>query len=299
MTTTALQQQQGMGVLEQVVVQGDLSKLNTQDRVMYYRQVCQSVGLNPLTKPFEYISLNGKLRLYALRDATDQLRKINGVSIVIAAREVVEDCYVVIARATDKTGRHDESIGAVPIASLKGEFRSNAMMKAETKAKRRVTLSICGLGWLDETEAENIPSAQYPTIDDKIIQGDEKSLRSLEAPTESAPPDTGAPSSESSHPLVEPPPAGADPKPSKRPCAKCGEYQSSCDRQDCPNSKTTDQMTINADQVTELGDMIRELGLSKEKVCKSAGVTSLALMVQSDYDALKPKLLEMRAKKAV
>jgi hypothetical protein len=32
-------------------------------------------------------------------------------------------------------------------------------MKAETKAKRRVTLSICGLGLLDETEIETIPGA--------------------------------------------------------------------------------------------------------------------------------------------
>ncbi len=32
-----------------------------------------------------------------------------------------------------------------------------------TKAKRRVTLSICGLGWLDETEVESIPaSAKRP-----------------------------------------------------------------------------------------------------------------------------------------
>jgi hypothetical protein len=30
-------------------------------------------------------------------------------------------------------------------------------MKAETKAKRRVTLSICGLGLLDETEVETVP----------------------------------------------------------------------------------------------------------------------------------------------
>ena len=160
--STALATQGNMAVLEQVVIQGDLSKLNPADRVNYYKQVCESVGLNPLTKPFEYITLNGKLTLYARRDATDQLRKLNGVSIVIAAREVVEDCYVVTARATDKTGRHDESIGAVPIASLKGEFRSNAMMKAETKAKRRVTLSICGLGWLDETETDSIPQARYP-----------------------------------------------------------------------------------------------------------------------------------------
>jgi len=33
-------------------------------------------------------------------------------------------------------------------------------MKAETKAKRRVTLSIAGLGWLDETELDTIPHSR-------------------------------------------------------------------------------------------------------------------------------------------
>src|SRR6202020_1247291 len=35
-----------------------------------------------------------------------------------------------------------------------------AVMKAETKSKRRVTLSICGLGILDETEIETIPESK-------------------------------------------------------------------------------------------------------------------------------------------
>ena len=33
--------------------------------------------------------------------------------------------------------------------TLNGEDLANAMMKCETKAKRRVTLSICGPGMLD------------------------------------------------------------------------------------------------------------------------------------------------------
>ena len=48
----------------------------------------------------------------------------------------------------------------MPIDKVQGENRANAMMKAETKAKRRVTLSVCGLGMLDETEAE--PLAYTP-----------------------------------------------------------------------------------------------------------------------------------------
>lgn len=146
--------------IERVLIGGDLGKLNAEERVSYYRMVCESVGLNPLTKPFEYITLNGKLTLYARKDATDQLRNIHNISVTIAAREVAEDCYVVTARATTPANRTDESIGAVSIGNLKGEARANAMMKCETKAKRRVTLSICGLGILDETEIETIPSAK-------------------------------------------------------------------------------------------------------------------------------------------
>jgi hypothetical protein len=159
MTEMLPAQQLGAASLEQVLIGGDLSKLSAADRVMYYKAVCDSVKLNPLTKPFEYITLNGKLTLYARRDATDQLRQLHKVSIEIVAREVVEDCYVVTARATTPI-RQDESIGAVNIAGLKGDVRANAMMKAETKAKRRVTLSICGLGMLDETEVETIPGAR-------------------------------------------------------------------------------------------------------------------------------------------
>ena len=122
-------------------------------------------GFNPLTRPFDYLHLSGKLVLYAKRDATDQLRKIHGVSIEKLERETVEGIYVVTAYARDAQGRVDSSIGAVPIENLKGEARANSFMKAETKAKRRVTLSICGLGMLDETEVGSIPDAQPAKID--------------------------------------------------------------------------------------------------------------------------------------
>jgi hypothetical protein len=72
----------------------------------------------------------------------------------------VEDIYTVTARAEDMTGRTDESCGVVSLKGLMGEARSNKIMCAETKAKRRVTLSICGLGWLDETEVESQIQAQ-------------------------------------------------------------------------------------------------------------------------------------------
>lgn len=145
--------------MESLLIEGDLSKLNADEKLGYYKKLCESLGLNPLTKPFEYVKFQGKMILYARKDCTEQLRKIHGISLSITSREVLEGCYVVTVKATDKTGRTDESTGAVWLGDLKGEARANAILKSETKAKRRVTLSICGLGMLDENEIETIPGA--------------------------------------------------------------------------------------------------------------------------------------------
>src|SRR5215471_16423848 len=144
----------GLPAIENALIQGDLSRLSDQDRLAYYRKVCETTRLNPFTQPFEYITLNGKLRLYCRKEATDQLRQIHEVSLVIVDRRREGDVYLVTARATLPSGRTDESTGAVSIGNLKGDALANALMKAETKSKRRVTLSICGLGLLDESEVE-------------------------------------------------------------------------------------------------------------------------------------------------
>lgn len=154
-----------MQAMENVLVNGDLSRLSPQERLSYYRHVCQSVGLNPLTRPFDYLKLSGRLVLYARKDATDQLRKIHNVSIEITDRERLDDVYVVTAVARMPDGRVDSEIGAVNVQGLKGESLANALMKATTKAKRRVTLSICGMGMLDETETETIPQQQRQFVE--------------------------------------------------------------------------------------------------------------------------------------
>src|SRR5208282_1211833 len=78
--------------VEKVLIGGDLSPLTPEQRVDYYKKVCLSLGINPLTNPFAYILYKerdedeGKLALYALRACTDQLRKIHGVTVVSCKR---------------------------------------------------------------------------------------------------------------------------------------------------------------------------------------------------------------------
>ena len=148
-------------IMESVLIKGDLARLSPDERVTYYNAVCKSIGLNPLTQPLAYMNLQGRLQLYAKRDAADQLRRLRNVSVEILHQGLAEDLYSVHVQATDPTGRKDEDLGVVPLpANIKGEFRANMILKAVTKAKRRVTLSICGLGFLDETEVDSIPGAK-------------------------------------------------------------------------------------------------------------------------------------------
>lgn len=147
-------------IMERVLIAGDLSQLTPEERTSYYMQVCRSTGLNPLTRPFEYARLSGKTVLYARKDAADQLRRLHGVSLEITDRKMSGDLITVSVRASLPDGRHDEDIGALSSAGLKGEALANAIMKTITKAKRRATLSLCGLGLLDESEVEAVQAME-------------------------------------------------------------------------------------------------------------------------------------------
>jgi len=166
--STALAVNQNDAALAAIAAtKNDLSLLTEEQRAQLYSAVCQSVGINPLTSPFEYIKLNGKLTLYAKKGATDQIRESRGISITNIHKEVFEGVLMVTVSATDKTGRTDSDVGAVAIKGLQGEALANAHMKALTKAKRRVTLSLAGLGFLDDSEVDSIPAdrAQRVSVD--------------------------------------------------------------------------------------------------------------------------------------
>lgn len=147
-------------VVANLIIYGDLSKLTPVEKVDYYRGYCSRLGLDPYTKPFEILRLNGKEVLYCTRSGAQQLNKLYRVSHKIVARETMTDAgvYYVICQAVLPDGRCTESIGAVNVTALKGDALANSIMKAETKAKRRATLDLLGLGVLDESELDSIPA---------------------------------------------------------------------------------------------------------------------------------------------
>jgi len=181
-------QDQQASIANQLILQGDLSKLSANDKVRYYNGYCERMGLDPFTKPFDILRLNGKEVLYCTRSGTQQLNKLHKVSHTITSRDTNADAgvYIVTSKASLPDGRCTESIGAVNIAGLKGEMYANAIMKAETKAKRRATLDLLGLGVLDESEAETIPNASTVALQTMVEALPQMEVESVEVIEEDA-----------------------------------------------------------------------------------------------------------------
>lgn len=159
--------------VEQALLYNNVAQLKPEQRVQYLIRLCESLHINHLTKPFDFITFKGgKTIVYATKDCTDQLRARDKVCIAIKSREEAAGCYIVTVSAKTPDGREDESCGAVSMLeedfiynhldqkvvnpnagqSVIGQRRADSIMKAETKAKRRVTLSIAGLGMPTEDD---------------------------------------------------------------------------------------------------------------------------------------------------
>jgi len=183
----------GTQVIESLVLRGDLSGLGPSERARFYVQMCEGLGLNPHAQPFAFLRLNGKEVLYATRGATDQLAAMHKIN-----REIVDGPKVIdlagtklvyaVCRATHPNGRVETATATVPLVDP-----VNVLMKAETKAKRRATLSILGLGVLDEMELETIPAnVQEPGVGVDLhhapaSRGEEPAPPRGEAPVEPLP----------------------------------------------------------------------------------------------------------------
>lgn len=182
-------------VRQSLMITGDLKLLTPAQKMDYYVAICDRLGMDWRTRPFDFLELNGKTVLYARKDATDQLRRIFGVSLSPAVVKVdeVHKLVIVQVEASLPGGRKDGGVGTAALTKtvkveiesgetdpttgkvytgmrpkvvgrkevdLTGDEYGNAILKAETKAKRRATLSICGLGFLDETEVDTIPASR-------------------------------------------------------------------------------------------------------------------------------------------
>lgn len=149
--------------LERFLVDNDASQLagNAQTRALYYLEMCRRYEVDPFTQPFDWIpGADGKgLTLYPNKEFAAQRRKKSGISCVVVASGVMgpangqpgPEVYYVRMKGITTDGREDEEIGVVPFTDAMGRpidpmSKANAMKRAYTQAKRRVTLSLEGCG---------------------------------------------------------------------------------------------------------------------------------------------------------
>ncbi len=161
---------------------GDLSALTEAQRDAYCEARAKDLGLNPFGGPIQCMPTTSqeqnpvtnkwekkhKVIAYATKGATDQLRTIHNVKIVRADVNLTADMATVTVEGVLPNGRNDVEIGAVALADFGGvplspAQRANAVMKAMTKAKRRLTLSIIGAGLPDESELDPMTDGRDPT----------------------------------------------------------------------------------------------------------------------------------------
>lgn len=142
---------------------GDLSTIPEAEKDKVLIKMCAHYDLDPILRPFILLKLNGKEVWYPTKSATDQVAaKFNLTREIVDIKENVErgvlECRVKITQ--EGSGRVETCIAAISITEfvrdasgkvtqklLSGEAYANALMKLESKAKRRATL-----GWLGISE---------------------------------------------------------------------------------------------------------------------------------------------------
>lgn len=167
-------------IIEKIVTKGDLSGLTQEQKLAYLIYTCNKLNLDPAAQPFNLISFRqGNLTkevLYCTKAGAEQLTKNNNVSHAILEEKEHNGIYIVKARASLPDGRFVEDMGIVDISKgfsgtpPNNTELANLMLKAVTKAKRRATLSLLGLGMMDETETETLPEAKVIDISPKKIE---------------------------------------------------------------------------------------------------------------------------------
>lgn len=144
--------------VQRVSAQGkDTKALTQEERMATLAGLSRALGLNPLTNSVRFLPMQGGEVLYVTRQATDQIaarlrlrrETLVGPEVRDIGGQKMVFCQV---RVTAPDGRSEVATATLPLRDP-----ANDLMKCETKAKRRATLSLAGLGLLTEEETETIP----------------------------------------------------------------------------------------------------------------------------------------------
>lgn len=144
---------------EKFVPISGLDNLTEEQKRTYYIQVCESFGLPEELNLLEYIWMDGgdgarKLVLWAKKGATDIWRDRHSISVKSLIKDDGDGYVMFTATGENDKKRQEMAVGAAETKGKNGKQLSDAVMTAQTRAIRRMTLQFVGGGFLDETEVQ-------------------------------------------------------------------------------------------------------------------------------------------------
>lgn len=161
---------------------GACNNLSPDQQAEYKTFLCAKMGVSPLLQPIDLIPTKNGLRPYLNKGAAELIRDERKISITDIEVSEKNGMFVAICKVRAMNGRVDCDMGACQ----KGNEPENSLMKAVTKAKRRATLSMCGLGAIIEeahpTEYNGETPEETPSPNVTAILEDEaESKRNFQA----------------------------------------------------------------------------------------------------------------------
>jgi|GEM_PF-4213947 len=196
-------------ILAKILLKGDITDLNSNERILYYNEYCKRLGLDPGTRPFTIMEFkdgkddNGKERpkraiLYPNKNCAQQLNRIHKISHDIKSIEQDEESITVIVRATTPEGQFEDGVGGVPIIGkeykwdssknknlptgkmvpLSIDDRLDARSKAITQAKMKSTFDLVGLGTYEAEDNTALENPNLATV--RVISSEPKKAVQIE-----------------------------------------------------------------------------------------------------------------------
>ena len=152
---------------------GDLGRLAAAQRAALYLEVCRSLGINPRTRPLDWIEFydpetkGKKLVLYPNKTCTDQLAYLHKIRVRMVEEKTVGTLFKVVLEGTMPDGRQETNVAYLDLTDsqgqpLRGQKYGNALMKCYTKAKRRLILGMVGMSVPDD---DAMPRARRVVVD--------------------------------------------------------------------------------------------------------------------------------------
>src|SRR5271168_2228129 len=162
-------------------MQHNLESLNEKERQEYVLNICKYLQVPPELNLIVLVYIDdgeGPRRLvaYAKRGATEIIRNNLEINVIDLTSEERHGSIVFYATGKDSKGRQEKAVGSKYIAGLTGRELDNAIMTAQTRAVRRMTLQFAGAGVLDESEVnsavavEVIPAVQVPVAVQPMVE---------------------------------------------------------------------------------------------------------------------------------